>query len=79
MANNSKNMQYDVEAKYRLISRKFSAKTHHFPTLVWRGGGIDFQSLSYNIEDNLAEYLILTTQDCAMKFLPQAIQYHGHL
>ena len=32
-----------------------------------------------NIEDNLAEYLILITQDCAMKFLPQATQYHGHL
>ena len=55
------------------------AKTHHFPTLVWRGGGIDFPSISYKIVDNLAEYLIFTTQDCAMKFLPQAIQYHGHL
>ena len=49
------------------------AKTHHFPTLVWREGGIDFPS-------NVAEYLlILTTQDCAMKFLLQATQYHGDL
>ena len=31
------------------------------------------------IEDNLAEYLILITQDWAMKFLPQAAQYPGHL
>ena len=49
------------------------AKTHHFPTLVWREGGIDFPS-------NVVEYLlILTTQDCAMKFLLQATQYHGDL
>ena len=35
--------------------------------------------LRTNIEDNLAEYLlILITQDCSMKFLPQTAQYHGH-
>ena len=55
------------------------AKMHHFPILVWRGGGINFASIRTNIEDSIAEYLILITQDCAMKFLPQAAQYHGHL
>ena len=49
------------------------AKTHHFPSLVWREGGIDFPS-------NVVEYLlILTTQDFVMKFLLQATQYHGDL
>ena len=49
------------------------SKTHHFPSLVWREGGIDFPS-------NVAEYLlILPTQDCVMKFLLQATQYHGDL
>ena len=55
------------------------AKMHHFPILVWRGGGINFASIRTNIEDSIAEYLILITQDGAMKFLPQAAQYHGHL
>ena len=49
------------------------SKTHHFPSLVCREGGIDFPS-------KVAEYLlILTTQDCVMKFLLQATQYHGDL
>ena len=55
-------------------------KPHDFLILVWRGGGIKFPKLfCTNIEGNLAEYFILITQDCAMKFLLRAAQYHGHL
>ena len=50
-----------------------------FPSLF---GGEEVQ-ISYlfrkNIEDNLAEYVILITQDCAMRFLPRVAKYHGHL
>ena len=54
-------------------------KMHHFPILVWSGGGINFPSISYKHRRQPAKNLILITQDFAMKFLPQAAQYHGHL
>ena len=57
--------------------KRAKAKMHHFPILVWRGGGINFPSISYKHRRQPGG--ILNTQDCAMKFLPQAAQYYGHL
>ena len=50
-----------------------------FPSLF---GGEEvkiFHLFRTNMEENLAEYLILIPQDCEMKFLPQATLYQGHL
>ena len=52
-------------------------KPHHFPILVWRGGGINFPSISYKHRRQPGG--ILNTQDYVMKFPPQAAQYYGHL
>ena len=45
-----------------------------FPSLI---GGINFPSISYKHRKQPGG--IFNTQECAMKFLPQAAQYYGHL